>query len=90
MSKRRTFPGYLSDDEARREKARIEEMVKGFEKSSRVARIGETENFFVDCDKSQKLVLLYEKEVDYPFKLGFKKDEIDTIVNLLVKGKKLL
>ena len=91
MGKRRTFPGFLSGGEDLREKARVEEMVKGFEKFSRVTRIGETENFFVDCDKSQRLVLLYGKEVvDYPFKLGIKKDEIDSMVNLLIKGKKLL
>ena len=91
-SEQRTFPGYLTSEEARREASRLEEMVKGFRSSSKVERIGETENFIVDFDKSQQILFLYGKEFlgDCPFKLVLRKDEIDSLVTLLSKGKKHL
>lgn len=55
-------------------------------------RIGETNNFCVDLDRSQKLVLLYEKNslIECPIKLAFQKTELSNIINLLSKGKEIL
>ena len=91
-SEQRTFPGYLTREEARREASRLEEMVKGLRSSSQVERIGETENFIVDFDKSQQILFLYGKEFlgDCPFKIVLRKDEIDSLVTLLSKGKEHL
>ena len=55
-------------------------------------RIGESENFIIDRDKNQEMLLLYGKE-NYsvlPFKLGIRKEEITTIIELLSKGKAIL
>jgi len=89
MSKRRTHHGYLSDDEASREKNRIEEMVRGFQKFNPISRIGETENFFIDYDHAKRLFFVYGKEVPVGcnFKLGFDESEISSIINLLVKAQ---
>jgi len=89
MSKRRTHPGFLSDGEALREKQRVEEMVRGFEKFNPVSKIGETENFIIDYDCVKRLVLVYGKEIPLgcSFKLGFDESETSSIINLLVKAQ---
>ena len=91
-SEQRTFPGFLTSDEAGREASRLEEMVRSFRSSNQVERIGESKNFIVDFDKSQQILLLYGKESlgDCPFKIALRKEEIDSIVALLSKGKKHL
>ena len=88
----RTFPNFLTEGETKLESNRLEEMVKGFKKWNPKERIGETENFYIDLDKSEDLILLYGKEIsdDCSFKLGIRKDEIDSIIELLSKGKKHL
>jgi hypothetical protein len=59
MSKRRTYPGYLSESEAWRESERVDQAVKGFKKLNPICRLGETENFIVEYDSREKLVYVY-------------------------------
>jgi len=89
MSKRRTHPGFLSDDEAAREKKRVEEMVRGFSKRQQVTNIGETNSFVVDYDAHLKLVLVYGKEIpaDCNFKIGLNETETSRVIDLLVKAR---
>jgi hypothetical protein len=51
-------------------------------------RVGETENFIVDFDGEENLVIVYGKEVqtECQFKLAFDKDDIEKIVGLLKKA----
>ena len=95
MGTRRTHPGYLSKDEAAREEHRIKDIVRGFIKyyesksqvpnRTTIKKVGETENFIVEYDSDQELVLLCEKHktVEFPFKLGINKNELYEIVNLV-------
>ena len=89
MDERRTYPGFLSKDEAARDARRLQEMVRGFEKFNPVSRIGETENFIIDYDCAKKIVLVYGKEIpaECHFKLGFDESETCSIINLLVKAQ---
>ena len=89
MSKRRTHPGYLSDGEAARETARTQEMVDGFSRFKPVINVGKTENFVVDFDRKEGLILIYGKEIHEgcPFKLAFDEQETKAITDLLVKTK---
>ena len=91
MGKRRTYPGFMSKDEAARDARRLQEMVRSFERFNPVSRIGETENFIVDYDCAKKLVLVYGKEnpEECTFKLGFNEDETSSIINLLMKAQPL-
>lgn len=71
------------------DKKNAEEIFNSPKKYSSFSSIGETENFVVESDRSNKILLLYGKEIsgDLPFKLSIKKDEIDNVINLLLKGK---
>jgi hypothetical protein len=98
---RRTRPYYLSDDEAAREERRTRDMVHGFlnyrdrknqkPKICPTKKVGETENFVVEYDTVQDLILVCERHnmVECPFKVGFNKYEIDAIIKLLSIGKQL-
>jgi hypothetical protein len=97
---RRTHPAYLSDDEAARDQRRVKDVVngimKGYEQEHRVSRqsskrVGESENFVVEYDTDSRLVMVYKKNetAQCPFKLGFSKNEIDDIVILLIRGKRM-
>jgi len=86
-----TFKGFITEKEAQEKENRkqAEKISKSSKKHSEILRIGETENFIIDWDKNQEMLLIYGKEItgDLPFKLGIKKDEITTIIELLSKGK---
>jgi hypothetical protein len=86
---RRTHPGFLSDGEAARDAARTTDLVRGLLKWKPAVKVGETNNFAVDFDRSEKLVLVYGKETpkECPFKLAFNESEIDAILDLLAKAK---
>ena len=64
-------------------------MVEGFLKWKPVVKVGETNNFAVDFDRSRRIVLVYGKEAgsECPFKLAFDESEIDAISGLLAKTK---
>jgi len=64
-------------------------MVSGFLNRRPAIRIGETENFAVDFNGHEQIVLVYGKEVpkECPFKLGFNEIETTAIINLLEKAK---
>ena len=85
-----TFQSFSIEEQAK-ENNKSKESInsKGQTKTN---RIGETENLIVDSNPSQEMLLLYGKEIseDIPFKLGIKKDEINTLIELLSKGKALL
>jgi hypothetical protein len=89
LETRRTRPGFLSDDEAARDRRRTEEMVKGFLKRKQATRIGETNSFVVDFNDQDRLVIVYGKEIskDCPFKLGFNESETTAMINLLEKAR---
>jgi len=63
-------------------------MVDGFLKWNPIEKVGETENFIIEIDLNQRIVLLKEKSivVDCPFKLSMKPSEIKDIVEQLTKG----
>jgi hypothetical protein len=75
--------------ERRTNSRRLQLIVREAKKPNPVSRVGETENFVVDYDSDEKLVLLYPKEMPlgYSFKLGLNKTESKSIVNLLVKAQ---
>jgi hypothetical protein len=90
----------LSDDEAARDQHRVKDVVNGIMKryeqehqASRQSskRVGESENFVVEYDPDSGLMMVYEKNetAQCPFKLGLSKNEIDDIVILLVRGKRV-
>jgi ribonuclease HI len=83
---RRTYPGYLSKSEHERQRIREKEMVEGFLKFDKT--VGETENFVIEIDKSQKTVLLKEKilTVECPFKLSMNPDEAKEIIKQIEKA----
>jgi len=85
-----TFQSFSIEEQAK-ENNKSKESISSKEQN-KTDRIGETENLIVDSDPSQEMLLLYGKEIsdDIPFKLGIKKDEINTLIELLSKGKVLL
>jgi hypothetical protein len=56
-------------------------------KSKGTTKVGETDNFIVDFDHEEKLVIVYGKEVqaECRFKLAFDKDELTRMIDLLKK-----
>ncbi len=88
-NERRTHPGFLSDGEAARDSARTSAMVQGFLKWNAILKVGETNNFAVDFDRSKRVILVYGKETPKgcPFKLAFDESETKTITDLLTKTK---
>lgn len=54
-----------------------------------VTRVGETINFIVDYDSTEKIILVYGKEAltSHGFKLGLSKDETEALMNLLAKAE---
>ena len=58
-------------------------------KRKQTTRVGETGNFVVDYDSSERLVLLYGKEApsSHGFKLGLDKKETTAIINILKQAK---
>lgn len=92
MDTRRTRPGYLSEGEAETERRRTGEMVRGFlirKQVTNITNIGETNNFVVDYDRHERLLIIYGKETpkECPFKLAFNESETTAIMDLLVKAK---
>ena len=87
-----TFPSFLSDNEVKKESSQIEQSEKVLKKYNQIERIGETENFFIDYDKSTDLFLLYGKEIseNCVFKLGLKKDEFVKVFEVFQKRIKKL
>lgn len=62
----------------------------GLVKSKGITRVGETDDFIVDFDDEERLVIVYGKEVkevkaECRFKLAFDKDDIKKMVGLLKK-----
>jgi ribonuclease HI len=88
----RTYPGYLSGSEYRRERSRLNEMVDGFLKWDPIEKVDETENFIIEIDMKQKTVLLKEKNilVECPFKLSIKSNEAEQIIKKIGKAIKRL
>ncbi len=88
-NERRTHPGFLSHGEAARDSARTSAMVQGFLRWNTIQRIGETNNFTLEFDRTERTVLLYGKETPKgcPFKLAFDENETEAITNLLTKAK---
>ena len=95
-----TFPSFLNISEAKQESPGLKDEARRLKKyesqetrketvEESIIRIGETENFFADYDKSEKLLLLYGKELskDCLFKLGVHKEEIDKLLDLILKSK---
>jgi len=60
-------------------------------KKKLVTRVGETGNFIVDYDGTERLILMYGKEAatSHGFKLGLDKNEATAIINLLKQAKNL-
>ncbi len=89
---RRTYPGYLTNDEYAREQRRTNKMVEGFLRWDPIEKVGETENFCIEVDRGQKNVLLKERNIvaQCPFKLSIKPDEVKDIMKLLTKGVGIL
>ena len=89
-----TFKGFIPEKEVPQKEdiKNSEETSNDFTKHSDLDSVGETENFIVESDKSNKMLLLYGKEIsgNLPFKLGIQKDEINNIIELLSKGKTIL
>lgn len=58
-------------------------------KKKLVTRVGETGNFVVDYDVTERLILMYGKEAStsHGFKLGLDKNEATAIINLLKQAK---
>jgi ribonuclease HI len=85
-----TFQSFSIEEQAK-ENNKSKESISSKEQS-KTNRMGETENLIVDSDPSQEMLLLYGKEIsdDIPFKLGIKKEEITTVIELLSKGKTFL
>jgi len=88
QEERRTYPCYLTGSEHERERRRLTNMVDGLLKWNPIKKVGETENFIIEIDLNQKIVLLKEKSivVDCPFKLSMKPDEVEDIIEQLTKG----
>ena len=58
--------------------------------NKQVTRIGEINNFVIDSDGNQRLVMVYEKQTrEFPIKLGFNETETTAEINLLVKASSL-
>jgi len=56
-----------------------------------ITKVGETENFFVDYDSIERLILVYGKEapISHGLKLGLDKKEATAVINLLKQAKNL-
>lgn len=82
-----TFKGFTTKKEA--EQKESQKYLTSPKTSDDSVRIGESENFIVDRDKNNEMIFLYGKETKsiLSFKLGIKKEEIQTIIDLLSKGK---
>ena len=85
----RTNPYYLSAGEAEMEKLRNKAMVDGFSRFKHVINVGTTENYVVDFDRKEGLIIIYGKEIptECPFKLAFNEHETKAIIDLLAKTK---
>ena len=83
-----TFKGFTTTKEVEQNEPQNKYLT--FPKTSDdFVRIGESENFIVDRDKTNNTLFLYGKEIKgiLSFKLSIKKEEIQTIIELLAKGK---
>jgi hypothetical protein len=56
-----------------------------------ISQVGETRNFVVDYDNTEKLVLVYGKESpsSHRFKLGLDEKEVSAMINLLKQSRTL-
>jgi ribonuclease HI len=81
----RTYPGYLTGSEYRRERSRLNDMVDGFLNWDPNEKVGETENFVIEINKKQKTVLLKEKNIlmECPFKLSMNSNEAELVIKQL-------
>ncbi len=61
-------------------------------KKKHINRVGKTDNFVVDYDYVEGLILLYGKEAatSHGFKLGLDKNEATAVIKLLKQAKNLL
>ncbi len=87
-----TFSCISTDEKNKQQNNLLKENRNGFKKYKEIERIGETENFLIDYDATFELFLLYGKEIssDCPFKLGFKKNEMDSLFEIFSNFKKTL
>ena len=53
-------------------------------------KVGERKNFSVDCDNSQRKVIVYRKETEFQFKLALNQNDVTSIIELLKKARTLL
>jgi hypothetical protein len=92
LTKRRTYPAYLSSDEHEREKRRVKEMVEGLLRWDPTEKVGDTTNFSIEVDRAQKTVLLKERNIvaQCPFELSIEQDEVEDIIKLLTAGFRIL
>jgi hypothetical protein len=60
-------------------------------KKKPITRIGETDNFIIDYDSTESLILMFGKEAPtlHGFKLGLDEDETKAIIHYLKQAKAL-
>jgi|WetSurMetagenome_2_1015567.scaffolds.fasta_scaffold198000_2 hypothetical protein len=64
---------------------------KTLPKKKTTQRVGETDNFIIDCDDAEGLILLYGKEASssHRIKLGLDKAEATAVIDYLRQAKLL-
>lgn len=60
-------------------------------KKKPITKVGETDNFIIDYDSTENLILMYGKEAptSHGFKLGLDEDEATAIIHCLKQAKAL-